>query len=228
MKQVQKSEATRRRLLQVAREEFSQNGFADTSVDEIVRAAGVTKGAFYHHFRDKTDLFRRVYKSVKQDVVRAAFVVHVAHEPFSDADNNGDRRLIDMAEQTNEEVWAQLIDRCRKYIRLHMDPRVHRIVLTDARWVLDWVELQQIEEEDGIVLLRADLRRASHRGIMRPLPLPMLAALLVGVLNEACLQVANAEDPERSLDEAMAVVSNMLSGLRADLPSTADPASAAR
>ncbi|HEV3226073.1 MAG TPA: helix-turn-helix domain-containing protein, partial [Acidimicrobiales bacterium] len=67
-----RAEATRRALLASARELFGERGFAPTSVDEVVRHAGVTKGALYHHFRDKDDLFRAVLEEVKLDVTSAA------------------------------------------------------------------------------------------------------------------------------------------------------------
>src|SRR5438067_178491 len=69
---VAKAEATRRGLLRAARKLFGKKGYASTSVDEVVRAAGVTKGALYHHFRDKDDLFRAVVEQVKVDVTATA------------------------------------------------------------------------------------------------------------------------------------------------------------
>src|SRR3954449_13053319 len=67
-----RGEATRRALLASARELFGSKGFAGTSVDEVVRHAGVTKGALYHHFRDKDHLFRAVLEEVKLEVTTAA------------------------------------------------------------------------------------------------------------------------------------------------------------
>ena len=76
-----KAEATRQALIRAARELFGEQGYAATSVDEIARQAGVTKGALYHHFRDKDDLFRAVVEDVKRDVtdvVGAAFLTATA------------------------------------------------------------------------------------------------------------------------------------------------------
>src|SRR3954465_14579590 len=80
---VAKAEATRRRLIAAARKLFGEQGYAGTSVDEVVRAAGVTKGALYHHFRDKDDLFRAVAEQVKLDVTATA-----AESYFDDSDND--------------------------------------------------------------------------------------------------------------------------------------------
>ncbi len=59
--QTERSTATRRRILDASRELFATRGWAATPIDEVARRAGVTKGALYHHFRDKTDLLRAVY-----------------------------------------------------------------------------------------------------------------------------------------------------------------------
>lgn len=209
---VAQGRATREALLAAARREFAVRGYADTSVDEIVRRAKVTKGAFYHHFSGKEDLFLRVFENVKKELSRGAFVVHADHSPFAPSETRK-LRLKHFTEQTNDEVWGELIERCRRYIELHIDPAVRRIVLVDARWVLSWTDWQRIETEYGVTVLRADLRRAMRRGIIRELPLQVLAAIVAGTLNEVCLLVANASEPQEVLDQSMVVVEQMLNGL---------------
>lgn len=204
---------TRQALLAAARVELGLRGYAETSVDEIVRRAEVTKGAFYHHFSSKEELFLRVYEQVRKELSRAAFVTHVDHRPFAAPDAQP-RKLRRFVEQEDEEVWEELVGRCRRYIELHTDPALRRIVLVDARWVLPWEEWQRVEAEHGVTLLRADLRRAMRRGLIEELPLRVLSQILSGVLNEACLLVANASDAEKALDEALTVLDRLLDGLR--------------
>src|SRR5579885_2891538 len=67
-----RAESPRRALLDSARSLFGERGYAGTSVDEVVRHAGLTKGALYHHFRDKDDLFRAVVEEVKLEVTTSA------------------------------------------------------------------------------------------------------------------------------------------------------------
>lgn len=217
-RKIAQGRATRSALLAAAREEFGTRGYSETVIDDIVRRAEVTKGAFYHHFSSKEDLFREVLEDTKRELSRAAFVVHVEHRPFAPPETQ-QRQFGRFAEQTNDEVWTQLLERCQRYVELHNDPQVRRIVLVDARSVLHWKDLQRIEEEHGVTLLRADLRRAMHRGIVRRLPLRMLALMLVGALNEVCLAVADATDPAAALDEAMTVIRTLLDGLRLEAPS---------
>lgn len=209
--------ATREALLEAARAEFGARGYAETGVEEIVRRAGVTKGAFYHHFSGKEELFLRVFEQVKKELSRAAFITHVDHEPFA-APGAPPRRLRPFVEQDNEEVWQGLVERCRRYVELHTDPQSYRIVLVDAPWVLTWEDRQRIEGEEGVILLRAGLRRAMRRGLVAPLPLRVLAVILSGALNEACRLVANASDRKQALDEVMTVVERMLGGLREGHP----------
>ena len=70
--QAERTDATRGKLLQVARKLFATKGYAATSLDALVRRAGVTKGAFYHHFPDKQAIFRAVFEAVEDDLVAAA------------------------------------------------------------------------------------------------------------------------------------------------------------
>lgn len=198
-KKVEHGKATRETLLLAARKLFGTQGYTATSLDEVVQAADVTNGAFYHHFSRKEEIFLRVFEAVKKELSRAAFVIDIDV----------------ILDQDNAEVWRDLLERCRMFIELHTDPEVRRIVLLDARSVLTWDDWRKIENEYGVVMLRADLRRAMNRGIIKPLPLNALAMILTGALNKACILVANAEDYTKALNEALAIIEQFLDGLRA-------------
>jgi len=203
-RKIEQGDATRQALLAAARELFGTQGYADTSLDEIVQAAGVTKGALYHHFSGKEALFHCVFEAVKKELSYQAFPVIIGP---SDA-----------------QVWQDLLTCCRRYIQVHTDPHVQRIVLRDARSVLSWDDWHTIERDYGVVLLRGFLRRAIHRRILQPLPLQALAMLLTGALNEACMLVANATDQTKALNEAILITEQFVEGLR--LRPTPDPEAA--
>lgn len=190
-KKVAQGAATRDALVAAARELFGSRGYADTSLEEIVRASGVTKGALYHHFTGKEELFRVVFESVKQELSRAVADVQMPPTP-----------------------WESLLAGCRTFIELHTDPAVQRIVLLDARAVLSWEAWREVDRQWGTVILRAGLRRGMTRGILEPQPINSLAAILSGALTEACMLVANADDPSTARTEAIAIVERLLQGLR--------------
>jgi AcrR family transcriptional regulator len=190
-KKAAQGEATRSALLGAARELFGDQGYGATSLEEIVARAGVTKGALYHHFADKESLFKTVFEQVEREVSDQA-----------------------VAEFNQPDSWAALVVGCRLWVEAHLDPRVRQIVLTDARGVLGWDTARAIETRFSTVAVRGALRKAMHAGVIRPFPLRPLALMLTGALGEACLYVAEADDPVAAREEVGALVLDLLSGLR--------------
>jgi AcrR family transcriptional regulator len=191
-----KAEATRRALVGAARDLFGEQGFAATSVDEIARRAGVTKGALYHHFRDKDDLFRAVVEDVKRDVtdvVGAAF----------------------MAATAENETMHSLVLGFQAFIEAHLDPAVQRISIIDARSVLDAATRRNLDARYEVAVVRGAFRRAMRLGAIERQPLVPLAHIVSGALAEACAFIAEASDPEAARTEANAVIARLVEGLAA-------------
>ena len=101
-----------------------------------------------------------------------------------------------MAEFLQPDSWEALVAGCRLWIDAHLDPRVRQIVLTDARGVLGWDAARAIETRFSAVALRGALRKAMHAGVIERRPLRPLALMLTGALGEACLYVAESDDPD--------------------------------
>lgn len=215
-KRVEQGDATRSALLAVARRLFGTRGYAATSLQGIVESAGVTKGAFYHHFATKQELFLAVFEQVQREIGREAFVVHLDHEHPDVSPDAPGPAVRDLSAETNEQVWDHLLVGCRTYLELHARPDVQRIVLIDGRAILPWTDWHRIHADHGVTLLRADLRRARNRRLIRDLPLATVATLLAGALHEACILIAHADDVEAAITASMAVVAHFLHGLRAD------------
>lgn len=189
--QAERSTATRRRILDAARELFATRGWAPTSVDEVVRAAGVTKGALYHHFRDKTDLLRAVYEEQEQRSIEGLLEIGTQHPDPLDALRAGSRAFLTSC----------------------LDPMFRRIALVEAPAGLGWEEWREIDARYGFGLLQAGVVAAMDAGRLRRMPVGHLAHLLLAALSEAALLLGQAEDPAAELDEIAAAFDALLDGL---------------
>lgn len=188
-------EMTRLALLRAARKLFGEQGYSATSLDEIVQAAKVTKGAFYHHYNGKQELFAAVYEQVKREASERAATAFLEPDP-----------------------WADLCAGCHAMLDAHLDPSVQRILLHDAQAVLDAETIRRVETRYGAVVLRGALRRAIRAGVIQPLPLKSLALMLTGAILEGCMAIAGAEDPIRAREDVGSVLTSMLQGLRPHAP----------
>ena len=188
-RQASRSASTRARLIRAARRLFARNGYAAVGTEEIVRRAGVTRGALYHQFADKQDLFLAVYEQVEQDLTeRVAATLGEVSSPFA-------------ALRAGIGVF---LDVCRT-------PEVQRIVLTDGPAVLGWERWREVAERNGLGLIEAVVGAAIEAGEIVELPPQALAHLLMGALDEAALLVVR--EPEFS-EEVATTLERMLDGLR--------------
>ncbi len=191
MKQSERSEATQTRLLAVARELFGSQGYEATSIDDLVGAAGVTKGAFYHHFVDKRAIFRRVYEGAVRDVTEKvhASAVH--------------------ATCAIERARAG----CRAFLEACLDPMQQRIGLDDGPKVLGWATMREIQWSYSLALFEAVFEEAMAEGsLVRRAPVA-LAHLFFGALCEASVYIARAARPQVALVEVMRELDEIMTGL---------------
>jgi AcrR family transcriptional regulator len=192
-RKAEQSEATRAELVKVARRLFAQRGYGDVATEEIVRAAGVTRGALYHHFTDKRDLFRAVYEEVESDLTQ-----RIAAEALKTATNplEGMRA-----------ASSAFLDACMD------DPEVQRITLLDAPAVLGWEEWREIGTRYGLGLIQASLQAAMDEGLIDEHPVKPLAHILLGSLDEAALVVARADDDGQTRAEVGEALDRFLNAL---------------
>src|SRR4051794_23548999 len=188
----ERSELTRAALLAAARELFTERGYAVVSTEEVVRRAGVTRGALYHHFRDKQDLFRAVFEALEQEMAE-----RVASAAVSEADPWERQRL----------ATGAFLDNC-------LDPAVQRIALTDAPSVLGLETWREIEERYGLALVQMALEQLIEAGLIEPQPVAPLAHLMLGAFTEAGLLIARAEDRVAARAEVGESIERLMDGLR--------------
>jgi AcrR family transcriptional regulator len=191
-RQVDRSEATRATLLAAARALFAERGYASVSTEEIVQRAGVTRGALYHHFEDKKDLFRAVYEEVERELVEELAAGAAAASDPLEALRGGARSWLDACE----------------------NPAVQRIALLDAPSVLGWEEWREIGMKYGFGLVQATLQAAIDAGQLDPQPVRPLAHLVLGAIDEAGMLVARADDGGATRREVGESVERFLDQLR--------------
>jgi AcrR family transcriptional regulator len=190
--QAERSQATRDALIAAARKLFAKRGYAAVGTEEIVRAAGVTRGALYHHFDGKRDLLEAVYEQIEGEVTK-----RVAEGALSGSDP-----LEAMRAGTAMVLEASL------------EPEVQQIVMLDAPAVLGWERWREIGAKYGLGLIEASLRAAMDAGQIAEQPVKPLAHVLMGALDEAVMLVARAEDPDRTRREVAETLNRVLDGLR--------------
>ena len=187
-----RSEATRRQLVTAARALFGARGYADVGTEEIVRAAGVTRGALYHQFRDKADLFAAVAEQVEAEITNriAAGAAEAAADPL-DALRAGARLFLDAC----------------------AEPEVERIILLDAPAVLGWEAWRDLASRYGLGLVQLALQAAMDAGAIVRQPVVPLAHVLIGALDECALYIARAEDPAAAREQCAAIFDRILRGI---------------
>lgn len=195
--QAERTEATRARLVQTARLLFANQGYAATSTEEILRAASVSRGAMYHHFAGKTELFQATFEAVEDDLTAQVLAAaSTSAEPMEMLHAGFDAYL----------------DQCRS-------AEVQRIVMLDGPTVLGWDTWHAIDERYGFGLLKGVLAVAAERGIIDPESVEPLAHLLLGAVMQAGMVVARAHHP----DAAKQAMSTTFAGILDGLTSRKDP-----
>lgn len=191
--QAERTAATREALVAAGRTLFAGEGFAAVGTEAIVRAAGVTRGALYHQFADKTDLFAAVFEAVESEVIGrigATVAEAGAADPIE-------------AMRIGAGVW---LDACA-------EPEVARIALLDGPAVLGWARWREIGSRYGLGLVRGLLTQAMAAGRIPNQPVAPLADVLLGAVREAALYLVGAEDPVTARREVGAVLDAMIVAL---------------
>src|SRR3984957_3693768 len=193
--QADRSAATRDALVAAGRRLFAETGFAEVSTDAIVAAAGVTRGALYHQFADKTALFDAVLDAVEADIARR-LADDVAAAGISDP-----------------------VDAMRRVLRTWLDicvePEIHRIALIDGPSVVGWAHWREVCQRHVFGLAEAMLELGIEAGRIRPQPVRALAHVLMGASDEAALYVAESADPAQARAEMLPVLDRLIDVLSA-------------
>jgi AcrR family transcriptional regulator len=188
-----RADETRQALLRVARELFTEQGYAQTSTEQLVQQAGVTRGALYHHFDSKQALFEAVFIELEEEFIEI-----------------GARAM-----SPDAPVWDNLVAGCHAYLDMCLRPEVGRIVLLDGPAVLGPDRWRELEDRFALAAVLAGLQQAMDDGTVVPRPPLPLARMVLAAINEAGLFIAQAARPRTARREAGESLDALLDGLRA-------------
>lgn len=191
--QAERTAATTSSVVAAARDLFARQGWAGTSMEEVARAAGVTKGGLYHHFKDKTALLAAVYE---------------------DQERRSVQHLLERSGELADDPLAALLAGSRAFLEECLDPTFRAIALVEAPAGLGWERWREIDLQHGFGLMRLAVEAAIDAGQLRPLPIDQVAHQLLAALMEAALLVGRADDPAAELGPAIATFEALLDGLR--------------
>lgn len=185
------TEETRLRLVTAARQVFVKNGYADTAMEDLTSAAGLTRGALYHHFGDKKGLLKAVAQDIEIEM---------------------DERLLAAAHEA-QNAWAGLQRRCHLYLEMALEPDVQRIVLRDAPALLGLSYTEECQRSCVASLARV-LQELMQEQIIHKGDPETLARVLNGGLVHAALWISSEEDPRARLESTITTIDALLSGLK--------------
>jgi AcrR family transcriptional regulator len=183
-------ESTRAALFDTGRRFFAERGFAEVSAEELVRAAGLTRGALYHHFAGKQGLFEAVFEDMEAQAAE-----HIT-----------------AAMAREDEPFARAADGVRAFLEVCSDPEYREIVLLQGPIALGWQRWRELDQRHLGTILTSGLTELL--GESGPHPLGLTTAAFYGALTELALSMADADDPARAREQAVRLIGAMLNGVR--------------
>lgn len=190
-KRVEQGEQTRAHLVSVGRTLFAQKGFAATSTEDIVQAAQITRGALYHHFDGKEQLFEAVFEQLEAEMIGE--ISRYALKARSPSERV--RRAI-----------SSFLEQC-------LDPAVQRVILRDGLSILGWQRWYEIDAKYALGSLIAVLDEAVAAGEIVKQPAEPLAHALLGAMSHAGMYIAGAADADAARKEMDRTLRRLFDGL---------------
>ena len=188
----ERSAATVKRVLEIAEQHFAELGYKAVSTEALVREAGLTRGALYHHFGSKQGLFEAVVRDVQNRLAQA----------------------VTLAGAAERDPWAAFVGGCHAWLETATEPAVRQILLLDAPAVLGWERWLALDAEGGSRLLREGVAELVADGDIGDVHPEALTQLLNGAMNQAALWVAHAEPRDVTLKAAKLTLERLLEGLK--------------
>ena len=190
-KRAEYAEATKRDLIGVARKLFAEHGYAGTSLDDVVTEAGVTKGALYHHFENKRELFAAVAEQVEADLTAS------------------------LGHGSERDPWQAFVEGALRYLdAASTQTDVQRILLIDAPTVMGYERCKELQQRYGLGLTAKGLEVAMDAGAIKQQPVLPLATMVVEALSAGAMMIARANNKKKARAEVGRIAETMLDGLK--------------
>jgi AcrR family transcriptional regulator len=188
---VEQGRATRSALIDVATQLFAANGYEATAIPAVLDAAGVSRGALYHHFESKEALFEAVLQSVEAQVTLKVTRAAGAATDLLDGLRRG----------------------CAAYLAMCRDPVVRRISLIDAPAVVGWERWREIDEQHSFGLIKAAIAAIAADGRVKPQLVDVMAHVVLAALLEVALLVARADEGRLAIRRGQEAIDELLTAL---------------
>lgn len=186
-----KAEETVQLLLRTGTRHFAKHGYTKSALEDIVNDSGLTRGALYHHFKNKKGLFFAVIEAIQKKI---------AHN-------------IEQQASTGSNQWEQLSLGCRAFITSAIEPDHKQIILIDGPAVIGWNCWRQLDANHSMKLLYSQLEQMQKNGYFLSLSVESLTHSLSGAMNESALWITEQGSVD-SLDKAMRVLDVYFEGLK--------------
>ena len=178
---------TQKALRRQARKLFAKKGYSGANTNELVERAKVTKGALYHHFANKREIYLAVVEDMEQELVEHIEAAGAGRKP-----------------------WDRLRAMCHAYLEACRDPEFPRMLVLEAPVVLGWKTWCNLEQKYEVAAFARCLSEAG--GLQEPAE--TLAQVILGALTTGARVIATAEDPEAARGEVQKTIDRLITGLR--------------
>jgi AcrR family transcriptional regulator len=192
-KRLERGLETRRAIVESAMRLFAEHGYAEVSIEAVLAACQISRGALYHHFPSKEALLEAAFEAVEIDVTNKVLARAAGASGAIEAVRAG----------------------CEAFLDLTQDPAVRRIMLTDAPAVLGWDKWREIDERHAFGLMRAALEPAAKEAGIPLALVDAFAHMLLASLSEVALMIAEADDPAVALKNGRRAVGELLTRILA-------------
>jgi AcrR family transcriptional regulator len=192
-KRLKRGLETRRAIVETATRLFAQHGYAAVSIEAVLAACEISRGALYHHFPSKEALLEAVFEAVEVDVTNKVLAGAASAGGAAEAVRAG----------------------CEAFLDLTQDPVVRQIMLTDAPSVLGWEKWREIDERHAFGLMKAALEPAAKEAGLPASLTDAFAHMLLASLSEVALMIAQADDPALALENGRGAIRELLARILA-------------